>query len=122
MFEPAPEPEGSSEVVLIPSKDDQPQAGEEEDELFGDGAPMAIQPENDEGNQEYKLQLINPSPERFIHLVTQCQFRVSEGECPPARSGLPAPRKLPMRAFFPRASCLRPTWRRRQATGRPSTR
>ncbi len=112
-FEPEPAPEGASEVVLIPSKDSQNGEGEaaEEDELFGEDAPTSMAPENDEGNQEYKLQLINPSPERFVHLVTQCQFRVSEGECPSARSGLPAPSKLPMQAFFPRASCLIATWR-----------
>ena len=82
-----PEPavvDGISEVVLIPSKDkDSPEEEEEKDELFGgDDEPLAIQPENDEGNEEYKLQLINPSPERFVHLVTQCQFRVSEGSSP----------------------------------------
>lgn len=49
---------------------------------------VRVEQEDDEGNQEYKLQLINPSPERFVHLVTQCQFRVSEGEYhwSPARS------------------------------------
>jgi hypothetical protein len=100
VFEPEPAPEGASEVVLIPSKDDQPREGEvEEDELFGDDAPMTIQPENDEGNQEYKLQLINPSPERFVHLVTQCQFRVSEGE-PSRAKPLACAAQAAMRAFF----------------------
>lgn len=84
-FEPEPAAlDGIYEVVLIPTKDEESteKEKEEEDELFGGDEPLAIQPENDEGNEEYKLQLINPSPERFVHLVTQCQFRVSEGACP----------------------------------------
>ena len=80
--QPEPEPEPSDGVVLIPPT---PKAAQqEEDELFGDdGRPeeeMAMDKEDDEGNVEYKLQLLNPSPERFVHLVTQCQFRVSEGK------------------------------------------
>ena len=38
-----------------------------------------LPPENDEGNQEYKWKLINPSPDRFQHLVTQLLFRLNEG-------------------------------------------
>jgi hypothetical protein len=88
--QPEPEPEPSDGVVLIPPTPKVAQ--QEEDELFGDdGRPeeeMAMDKEDDEGNVEYKLQLLNPSPERFVHLVTQCQFRVSEGK----RAFPPSPR------------------------------
>lgn len=36
-------------------------------------------PENDSGNVEYKLQLLNPSPARFARLVTQLKWRLLEG-------------------------------------------
>lgn len=36
-------------------------------------------PEDDEGAIEYKWRLVNPSPDRFIQLVTQLNFRLSEG-------------------------------------------
>lgn len=36
-------------------------------------------PENDEGNVEYKLQLLSPSPLRFARLVTQLKWRLLEG-------------------------------------------
>jgi len=36
-------------------------------------------PENDTGNVEYKLQLLNPSPARFARLVTQLKWRLLEG-------------------------------------------
>jgi len=36
-------------------------------------------PEAEEGNVEYKLQLIEPSPERFLRLVTQLKWRLLEG-------------------------------------------
>jgi hypothetical protein len=35
---------------------------------------MALPPEIDQGNVEYKLKLIQPSPERFQHLVTVRPF------------------------------------------------
>lgn len=35
--------------------------------------------EVEEGNVEYKLKLVNPSPERFEHLVTQLKWRITEG-------------------------------------------
>lgn len=88
-FEPEPEPEPADEndPLQIPSKDD------DVDELFGDDgpddAPLALDKEDDEGNVEYKLQLLNPSPERFIHLATQCQFRITEGARPPAATRSP---------------------------------
>lgn len=44
---------------------------------------QALSRENDEGNDEYKLKLINPSPEKFQNLTTQMKFRLNEGggEC-----------------------------------------
>jgi len=35
--------------------------------------------EVEEGNIEYKLKLVNPSEERFVHLVSQLKWRLSEG-------------------------------------------
>ncbi|RUS32215.1 GTP binding protein 1 [Jimgerdemannia flammicorona] len=40
----------------------------------------SLPPEVDnEGNIEYKLKLVDPSPERFEHLVTQLKWRLAEG-------------------------------------------
>ena len=39
-----------------------------------------IPPEVEKGNVEYKLKLVNPSSERFQHLVTQLKWRLSEGQ------------------------------------------
>jgi len=36
-------------------------------------------PEDDSGNVEYKLHLLNPSPARFTRLVTQLKWRLLEG-------------------------------------------
>jgi hypothetical protein len=36
-------------------------------------------PESDDGNVEYKMQLLNPSPSRFARLVTQLKWRLLEG-------------------------------------------
>lgn len=36
-------------------------------------------PEDDEGSVEYKWRLVNPSADRFAQLVTQLNFRLSEG-------------------------------------------
>ncbi|TFK34709.1 hypothetical protein BDQ12DRAFT_689427 [Crucibulum laeve] len=36
-------------------------------------------PESDDGNVEYKLQLLSPSPARFMRLVTQMKWRLLEG-------------------------------------------
>jgi len=36
-------------------------------------------PESDDGNVEYKLQLLDPSPARFARLVTQMKWRLLEG-------------------------------------------
>lgn len=32
------------------------------------------------GNIEYKLKLLNPTPSRFEHLVTQMKWRLQEGQ------------------------------------------
>lgn len=44
---------------------------------------QALSQEDDEGNDEYKLKLIDPSPEKFQNLTTQMKFRLNEGggEC-----------------------------------------
>ena len=41
--------------------------------------PEHIEPEPQQGNMEYKLKLIDPSPVRFQHLVTQMKWRLAEG-------------------------------------------
>lgn len=38
-----------------------------------------LTPENDEGAIEYKWSLVSPTSERFVQLVTQLKFRLSEG-------------------------------------------
>jgi GTPase len=42
-------------------------------------AVASLPPEPQEGNTEYKLKLLCPSPERFQHLVTQMKWRLAEG-------------------------------------------
>jgi GTPase len=39
----------------------------------------SLPPEVEKGNVEYKLKLIDPSPVRFEHLVTQMKWRLQEG-------------------------------------------
>jgi GTPase len=39
----------------------------------------ALPPEIEKGNIEYKLKLIDPSPNRFERLVTQMKWRLQEG-------------------------------------------
>lgn len=43
------------------------------------GAIPKLVPEADDGNVEYKLQLLSPSPARFARLVTQMKWRLLEG-------------------------------------------
>jgi len=43
-----------------------------------DDAPY-LEPEKEEGNIEYKLKLVDPTPERFQHLVSQLKWRLGEG-------------------------------------------
>ncbi|CAB4019019.1 GTP-binding 2-like, partial [Paramuricea clavata] len=40
----------------------------------------SLPPEVEEGNVEYKLKLVNPSPARLIQLVTQLKWRLQEGQ------------------------------------------
>ena len=42
--------------------------------------PESLPPEIEEGNIEYKLQLLNPTKYRFQQLVTQMKWRLEEGE------------------------------------------
>ncbi|KAG8912749.1 hypothetical protein FRC00_003869, partial [Tulasnella sp. 408] len=44
----------------------------------GEGFPKLV-PEIEEGNVEYKLKLIAPTPARFTRLVTQLKYRLLEG-------------------------------------------
>uniref|UniRef100_A0A7S0RUZ7 Tr-type G domain-containing protein n=1 Tax=Pyramimonas obovata TaxID=1411642 RepID=A0A7S0RUZ7_9CHLO len=39
-----------------------------------------LPPENDDGNHEYKRQLVEPEPSRFQELVTQMKYRLAEGQ------------------------------------------
>lgn len=39
----------------------------------------SLPPEPEQGNIEYKLKLVNPSSQRFEHLVTQMKWRLREG-------------------------------------------
>lgn len=41
---------------------------------------VCLPPEPEHGNIEYKLKLINPSSQRFEHLVTQMKWRLKEGQ------------------------------------------
>nr|VZI29363.1 unnamed protein product [Spirometra erinaceieuropaei] len=41
--------------------------------------PLTLPPEVEEGNIEYKLKLVNPSQNRFEHLITQMKWRLDEG-------------------------------------------
>lgn len=47
-------------------------------EILKRGIPQLV-PENEEGNVEYKLHLLSPSPSRFTRLVTQLKWRLLEG-------------------------------------------
>lgn len=49
---------------------------DEDDETTKNGH---LPPEVERGNIEYKLKLIDPSPVRFEHLVTQMKWRLQEG-------------------------------------------
>ncbi len=48
-------------------------------EKLENSAKSRIDPENDEGNKEYKLKLFDASPERVEQLITQMRYRVEEG-------------------------------------------
>ncbi|XP_041351929.1 GTP-binding protein 2-like [Gigantopelta aegis] len=42
--------------------------------------PECLPPEEEEGNVEYKLKLVNPTNFRIEHLITQMKWRLEEGE------------------------------------------
>ncbi|KAK0134073.1 GTP-binding protein 2 [Merluccius polli] len=42
-------------------------------------SPPYLPPEAEEGNIEYKLKLVSPTPQRFEHLATQLKWRLQEG-------------------------------------------
>uniref|UniRef100_A0A914VLF7 Tr-type G domain-containing protein n=1 Tax=Plectus sambesii TaxID=2011161 RepID=A0A914VLF7_9BILA len=44
------------------------------------GDPSNLPPEDEEGNVEYKLKLVNPTASRLQHLVTQLKWRLREGQ------------------------------------------
>ena len=46
--------------------------------LLGTDKPK-LPPECEQGNVEYKLKLVNPSPSRLEHLITQMKWRLEEG-------------------------------------------
>jgi len=48
-------------------------------EVAGPAIP-SLPPEVEEGNREYKLKLVNPTPSRIEHLITQMKWRLKEGD------------------------------------------
>jgi len=48
--------------------------------FVADGSCDQLEQEDDEGNIEYKLKLVDPTPERFDRLVSQMKFRIDEGQ------------------------------------------
>ncbi|KAF3423005.1 hypothetical protein E2986_09331 [Frieseomelitta varia] len=50
-----------------------------ENSSIDDDQEERLPPEPEQGNIEYKLKLINPSSQRFEHLVTQMKWRLREG-------------------------------------------
>ncbi|EJD35441.1 hypothetical protein AURDEDRAFT_93093 [Auricularia subglabra TFB-10046 SS5] len=73
------------------SDSDSPHVGSPWDSLLSSSASLEFElkhrlqrscrlsPEIEEGNVEYKLKLIDPTPERFARLVTQLKWRLLEG-------------------------------------------
>jgi GTPase len=50
-----------------------------EEEIGSDRKIERLVCEDDYGNREYKLKLVNPAPERVQQLTTQMKFRLEEG-------------------------------------------
>ena len=81
--------EDESESPRVPSPWDSlmstPASGSPRTRPVVSSSPLAVAiiprlvPEADDGNVEYKLQLLNPSPARFARLVTQLKWRLLEG-------------------------------------------
>ncbi|EGN97145.1 hypothetical protein SERLA73DRAFT_92151 [Serpula lacrymans var. lacrymans S7.3] len=74
--------ESESESPRVPSPWDSlistPPSPPRERETLQRNIPKLV-PEAEEGNVEYKLQLLSPSPARFARLVTQLKWRLLEG-------------------------------------------
>jgi len=74
--------ESDSESPRVPSPWDSltsvPPTPPRDKETLSRGIPSLV-PEAEEGNVEYKLQLLSPSPARFTRLVTQLKWRLLEG-------------------------------------------
>ncbi|KAH7922731.1 hypothetical protein BV22DRAFT_1094102 [Leucogyrophana mollusca] len=74
--------ESDSESPRVPSPWDSltsvPPTPPRQAEVLKRGIPRLV-PEAEEGNVEYKLQLLSPSPARFTRLVTQLKWRLLEG-------------------------------------------
>lgn len=68
----------SSASQLVASCDDTVRI-ERKSRSFPQDMPLQLPPEVEEGNIEYKRKLVNPSPNRFEHLVTQMKWRLNEG-------------------------------------------
>ncbi|PSN51832.1 GTP-binding protein 2 [Blattella germanica] len=57
-----------------------PSTADEPTEVLHDDFTDQLPPEPQVGNVEYKLKLVNPSKQRFEHLVTQMKWRLREGQ------------------------------------------
>jgi GTPase len=44
------------------------------------GSVEEFEAEQDDGHTEYKYKLVQPTPERIQHLVTQMNYRLTEGQ------------------------------------------
>lgn len=66
-----------------PSETSVPSLRKSDDDICRQPKPtrdiVDLMPEDDEGSIEYKWRLVNPSCDRFTQLVTQLNFRLSEG-------------------------------------------
>lgn len=61
------------------SENERNQMSDCENSSIDDDQEERLPPEPEQGNVEYKLKLINPSSQRFEHLVTQMKWRLREG-------------------------------------------
>lgn len=61
------------------SSDCESSSNDEDQEQINSDGEERLPPEPEQGNIEYKLKLVNPSSQRFEHLVTQMKWRLREG-------------------------------------------
>lgn len=66
-------------LALFDPEDDKNDVSDCENYSADEGHEEKLPPEPEQGNVEYKLKLINPSNQRFEHLVTQMKWRLREG-------------------------------------------